>query len=89
MIELYFKLRILLPIIVFLSILFYLIILIIKHSIDIKFKKNCFNCKDYKLHDVASFGNSCRYKCTLKKRYYRHNFNDRTKLTKCKEFERE
>ena len=70
MIELYFKLRILLPIIVFLSILFYLIILRIKHSIDIKFKKNCFNCKYYKLHDVASFGNSCRYKCTLKKRYY-------------------
>ena len=73
MIELYFKLRILLPIIVFLSILFYLIILIIKHSIDIKFKKNCFNCKYYKLHDVASVGNSCRYKCILKNRYDRHN----------------
>ena len=77
MIELYFKLRILIPLIIFLAILFYLIMLTIKHKIDTKFKKNCFNCKYYKLHDVASFGNSCR-----------HNFNDRTKLTKCKEFER-
>lgn len=87
MIELYIKLRILLPIIVFILILFCLIMLTIKHSIDLKFKKNCFNCKYYKLHDVASVGNSCRYKCTLKNRYDRHNMNNRIKFTKCKEFE--
>ena len=88
MIELYFKLKILLPLIIFLSILFLLIILSIKYKIDVKFKKNCFKCKYYKLHDVSSFGGVCRYKCTLKNIYCKHNFNDRVKLTKCKEFER-
>ena len=87
MIELYFKLKILLPLIIFLSILFLLIILSIKYKIDSKFKKNCFNCKYYKLHDVSSFGGICRYKCTLKNIYCKHNFNDRVKFTKCKEFE--
>lgn len=87
MIELYFKLKILLPLIIFLSILFLLIILSIKYKIDVKFKKNCFKCKHYKLDSVASFGGVCRYKCTLKNIYCKHNFNDRVKLTKCKEFE--
>ena len=87
MIELYFKLKILLPLIIFLSILFLLIILSIKYKIDTKFKKNCFKCKYYKLHDVSSFGGICRYKCTLKNIYCNHNFNDRVKLTKCKDFE--
>ena len=87
MIELYFKLKILLPLIIFLSILFLLIILSIKHKIDSKFKKNCFKCKYYKLHSVASSGGLCKYKCTLKNIYCNHDFNDRVKLTKCKEFE--
>ena len=87
MIELYFKLKILLPLIIFLSILFLLIILSIKYKIDSKFKKNCFKCKHYKLHSVSSFGGVCKYKCTLKNIYCKHNFNDRVKLTKCKEFE--
>ena len=87
MIELYFKLKILLPLIIFLSILFLLIILSIKYKIDIKFKKNCFKCKYYKLHSVSSFGGKCKYKCILKNIYCNHNFNDRVKLTKCKEFE--
>ena len=87
MIELYFKLKILLPLIIFLSILFLLIILSIKYKIDTKFKKNCFKCKYYELHSVAPFGGLCRYKCTLKNIYCNHNFNDRVKLTKCKEFE--
>ena len=87
MLELYFKLKILLPLIIFLSILFLLIILSIKYKIDVKFKKNCFKCKYYKLHDISSFGGVCRYKCTLKNIYCKHNFNDDVKLTKCKEFE--
>ena len=87
MIKLYFKLKILLPLLIFLSILFLLIILSIKYKIDTKFKKNCFKCKYYKLHSVSSYGSVCRYKCTLKNIYCNHNFNDRVKLTKCKEFE--
>ena len=84
MLFLYFKLILLIPLILFLLLLF---ILSIKHKIDSKFKKNCFNCKYYKLHDVSSFGGICRYKCTLKNIYCNHNFNDSVKLTKCKEFE--
>ena len=84
MIFLSFKLLLLIPLILFLLLLF---ILSIKYKIDSKFKKNCFNCKYYKLHDVSSFGGICRYKCTLKNIYCKHNFNDRVKFTKCKEFE--
>ena len=84
MLFLYFKLILLIPLLLFLLLLF---ILSIKYKIDSKFKKNCFNCKYYKLHDVSSFGGICRYKCTLKNIYCNHNFNDRVKLTKCKDFE--
>ena len=87
MIKLYFTLKIIIPLIISSSILLSLIISSIKYKIDSKFKKNCFNCKYYKLHDVSSFGGICRYKCTLKNIYCKHNFNDRVKLTKCKEFE--
>ena len=84
MLFLYFKLIVLIPLLLFLLLLF---ILSIKYKIDSKFKKNCFKCKYYKLHSVSSFGGRCRYKCTLKNIYCNHNFNDRVKLTKCKEFE--
>ena len=87
MVELYFKLKILIPLIIFLSILFLLIILSIKYKIDTKFKKNGFKCKHYKLHSVSSFDGKCKYKGTLKNIYCKHNFNDRVKFTKCKEFE--
>ena len=69
MLFLYFKLIDLIPLLLFLLLLF---ILSIKYKIDVKFKKNCFKCK---------------YKCGLKNIYCNHNFNDRVKLTKCKEFE--
>ena len=84
MLFLYFKLILLIPLLLFLLLLF---ILSIKYKIDSKFKKNCFKCKYYKLHSVSSFGGRCSYKCTLKNIYCKHNFNDRVKLTKCKEFE--
>ena len=84
MLFLYFKLILLIPLLIFLLLLF---ILSIKYKIDSKFKKNCFKCKYYKLHSVAPFGGVCKYKCTLKNIYCNHNFNDRVKLTKCKEFE--
>ena len=84
MLFLYFKLILLIPLLISLLLLF---ILSIKYKIDTKFKKNCFKCKYYKLHSVSSFGGVCKYKCTLKNIYCNHNFNDRVKLTKCKEFE--
>ena len=84
MLFLYIKLLFLIPLILFLLLLF---ILSIKYKIDRKFKKNCFKCKYYELHSVAPFGRLCRYKCTLKNIYCSHNFNDRVKLTKCKEYE--
>ena len=84
MLFLYFKLILLIPLLIFLLLLF---ILSIKYKIDSKFKKNCFKCKYYKLHSVSSFGGKCKYKCTLKNIYCKHNFNDSVKLTKCKEFE--
>ena len=84
MLFLYFKLLLLIPLLISLLLLF---ILLIKYKIDSKFKKNCFKCKYYKLHSVSSFGGKCKYKCTLKNIYCNHNFNDRVKLTKCKDFE--
>ena len=86
MLFLYFKLIVLIPLLLFLLVLF---ILSIKYKIDSKFKKNCFKCKHYKLHSVSPFGGSCKYKCGLKNIYYTHNINDRVKLTKCKDFEME
>ena len=84
MLFLYFKLILLIPLLLFLLLLF---ILSIKYKIDSKFKKNCFKCKYYKLHSVSSFGGKCKYKCILKNIYCIHDFNDRVKFTKCKEFE--
>lgn len=84
--ELYFKLRILIPLIILLITILYIIILFIKHKIDIKLKRNCFDCRYYKLFDVASVGDSCRYKCSLKDRYDYHSMNDKYNLVKCKEF---
>ena len=89
MLCLYIKLLFLIPLLIFLLLLFFLFILSIKYKIDRKFKKNCFKCKYYELHSVALFGGLCRYKCTLKNIYCMHNFNDRVKLTKCKDFESE
>ncbi len=59
---------------------------IIKSKLDNKFKQNCYECKNYKLFDVASCGNGCRYKCTIKDRYDNHNMNDTCNFIKCKEF---
>ena len=87
MLWLYIKLLFLISLLIFLLLLFFLFILSIKYKIDRKFKKNCFKCKYYKLHSVAPFGGSCKYKCTLKNIYCNHNFNDSVKLTKCKDFE--
>lgn len=51
-----------------------------------KFKKNCYDCKYYKLHDVASCGDGCEYKCSKTNRIDRHSMNDRTHYEKCRQF---
>ena len=87
MVNLYFTLKVLIPVALICLFLLHLVVAIIKNKLDSKFKKNCFDCKHYNLFDVASCGNSCRYKCTLKDRYDYHNMNNKHKFVKCKEFE--
>lgn len=87
MIKLYFTLKILAPIILISLFLIYVIRLLIKHKLDIKYKKNCYKCKQYKLYDVSSCGNGCRYQCSLKNRTDYHEMNDQYNFVKCKEFE--
>lgn len=87
MVNLYFGLKIFIPVILICSFLLFYIVLEIKFKLDSKFKKNCFKCKHYNLFDVASYGDSCRHKCTLKERYDSHSINSNYKFVKCKEFE--
>ena len=68
-------------------VLLYLLVSAIKYKIDSKFKKNCYNCKHYELFDVASVGDCCRYKCTIKDKYDRHSMNGRSNFVKCEDFE--
>ena len=39
------------------------IIIIIIEEIKKLGKKNCYKCKNYKLYDVCSCGDGCRYQC--------------------------
>lgn len=51
-------------------------------------KKNCYKCKYYKLHDVASAGDCCWYKCIKKERIDNGcSFNNSEHYEKCKLFE--
>lgn len=87
MIEFYFKLRILIPIIVISICILVFLISVIKRILDTIFKNNCYQCKHYELFDVASCGGKCRYKCRLKNTYYCPSMGDKVNLVKCKEFE--
>ena len=50
-------------------------------------KKNCYKCKYYKLHDVASAGGYCWYKCTKNNRIDSGcSFNNSEHYEKCKNF---
>ena len=83
----YLSLKSIFLIIIIIINILWILLSVIKYKIDRKYKKNCFECKYYKLHSVASCGGRCRYKCTLKNTYCNHGFNDRVKLTKCENFE--
>lgn len=50
-------------------------------------KKNCYECKYYKLYDVASCGDGCWYKCTKCDRKDNCvSMNERVHLERCKDF---
>lgn len=87
MIEFYFALRVIVPIVVLLLCVLMVVIFAIKRIVESKFRQNCYECKHYQLFDVASCGNGCRYKCGLKGRYDNHNINNGIHFVKCKEFE--
>jgi len=53
-------------------------------------KKNCYNCKYYKLYDVTSVGGYCRMQCTKHNRIDKTvDMNDNEHYEKCKEFKSE
>lgn len=66
MINLYFTLKLLIPVVIILAVILTIVILAIKRKLDSRFKQNCYECKHYRLFDVASCGGRCRYKCGLK-----------------------
>lgn len=53
-------------------------------------KKNCYECKYYKLDDVASCGDCCWYRCTKHKRKDNGvSMNEKYHFEKCKDFKPE
>lgn len=76
---------IILSILIIVSIAIYLI----KEKIEERNKVNCFECKNYELDDVASFGDRCWYRCNKKNTRQGHSMNDNKFLVFCEEFERE
>lgn len=86
MIELYFTLKLLIPVIIILTIVLITIILLIKSKLDEKFKQDCYKCKHYELYNVASCGGKCTYKCMKKNKLDYCNINDKKKFIKCEEF---
>lgn len=88
MIEFYFTLKILIPLILVLGCILVVLILIIKGFLEAKLKQNCYDCKHYRLHGVAPAGGRCRYKCKLKDRCDESIIGNKVNLVKCKEFEK-
>lgn len=84
--EMYFKLKVILPMIAILIVLIYIAVEMVKGFIDSKIKKNCFECKYYILNNFDSVGLGREYKCILKDRVDYNNANDRVNLFKCDGF---
>ncbi len=76
---------------IILAIVITLIVLIpqIVCKISNKFKKNCFNCKHYKLSNVASAGDTCWYRCSKTQKENMHSMNDKEHFEKCSEYKEE
>lgn len=75
------------PILFILTIFIYVIYLIVSAIINRLFKHNCYDCKYYKLDNVAGAGDRCWYKCAKLNRVDAHSFNDKINYKKCKYFE--
>lgn len=66
-----------------------LIYAVIKTILDIG-KKNCYDCKHYKLDGVAGCGDCCWYRCMKHNRKDEGtSMNTRAHLERCKDFEKE
>jgi len=82
----YLILKILIPIIVIILLIIICSINNIKFQLNCKLKQNCYECKNYKLFDVVSCGDGCRYKCKIRDRYDYHSMNDEYNFVKCQQF---
>lgn len=49
-------------------------------------KSNCFKCEYYKVYDISSFGNKCRYKCIKKGIIEEHNIKNKKNMKECEEY---
>ena len=54
-----------------------------------KFKKDCFKCKHWYLHNVSSYGGYCHWKCKKNHRETIPMIKDNHLYVKCCEFENE
>lgn len=72
----------------FLVLIILIIIGFIKYKIESLYKKDCSECKHYKLHDVASFGDRCTYKCLKTGKTYDFYSVGGSRLEKCDLFEK-
>ena len=86
MFKLYFLKEILTSIVIVFICVIVVLIYLIKYKFDTKSKENCYQCKSYKLYDVSSCGDRCKYKCNLKNRIDNHKMNDKVNFIKCDEF---
>lgn len=69
-------------------------VLVLMRIVDIYFKKskkwkNCYECENYYLKDVAGAGDCCWYKCKIHNYEDAHSMNDCTMYRKCKNFKAE
>ncbi len=85
--KLYFTWKFVIPFVLMLSMLVIGLCNVIKFYINLKFKKNCFECKYYNLYNVASVGNHCTYKCQKFNNINEHKINDKYNFIKCECYE--
>lgn len=51
------------------------------------FRQNCYKCKNWKLTDVASFGNRCCYTCEKQNKAFAQDMNDKERYVKCADYQ--
>lgn len=92
MLDLYLKYKFMTDFIIPLLIVLLIVIFVVYRRFKFNYskisKKNCFDCTNYKLKDVASVGEGCSYKCDVFKNINKHSMNDRCNFVKCDKFEK-